>query len=172
MNTLEVLSELYAVRREVEKKAYWRFERGIGYAYPDELRKLDEQIAQIKKRTPGVPSVDFTLTSPPYDDASGESKNKTVVHVDGKKGIYIDEKRRYPISGKRLECVEKLLESDSLTTEDLEQFWSTSSQISNEIKEINTQVRKKLEIRYDLIIHSKSARSYSLNQEELDIRAS
>jgi len=101
-----------------------------------------------------------------------EFPTETIIHVDSKKGIYIDNKRKYPISGKRLKCVQKLLENVSLTAEDLEEFWSTSSQITNEINEINALVRKKLGIEHDLITHSKSARDYSLNREELSIEAS
>ena len=105
-------------------------------------------------------------------DTAGNKESRIEIFIDGKKGIYIDDQRKYSISGKRLECVQKFLESDSLTTQELEQFWSTSSQITNEIKKINALVRDNLKIDHDLIAHSKSARSYSLNRDALNIEAS
>ncbi|MDO8451325.1 MAG: hypothetical protein Q7S76_00465 [bacterium] len=51
MEPAKVLLELYAIRNEVEQKAHRRFAMGIGDAYTDDLRQIDEQIAQIEKRT-------------------------------------------------------------------------------------------------------------------------
>lgn len=149
--------------------------RGTGGRYASdiekEIDKLEEDLDAVeKKELANYPHV-FVVNAEKLLDSSDKTIPETI-YISPKKGIYIDDKRRYPISGKRLECVQKFLESDSLTKEDLEQFWSTSSQITNEIKEINTITRKKLGIEHDLITHSTSDRSYSLNQEKLKILAS
>ena len=60
----EVLSRLYAIRKEVEQKAYRRFAMGLGEAYPDELRQIDEQIAQIEKRVPNGTGFTLAATAP------------------------------------------------------------------------------------------------------------
>ena len=102
---------------------------------------------------------------------SSDDEQTVKIFIDRRNGIYIDMERRYGISGKRFDCVFKLIGSD-LTQEEISEFWSTPSQISHEIKTINRLVKKSLRIEYDLIVHSKTSRTYSLNREELQIVSS
>lgn len=50
MNNEETLVELYRIRIEIESRARRRFAMGIGDAYTDDLRKIDEQIKEIEKK--------------------------------------------------------------------------------------------------------------------------
>jgi len=165
MDNSRRLLELYGIRNELLHKY---FDLGLG-RYGDQIRELDEDIALLGGAQKSSFVLDPLLVPP---DAVKTEERKTIIHINKEKGIYIDKTRKYEISRKRLDCVLKLLESDSLTAEDLEEFWSTSSQITNEIKKINALTRNNLGIEHDLITHSKSARSYSLNREELNIEPS
>ena len=159
------LLELYGIRNELEQKY---FDFGVG---KEQIREINEDIAYLESRAPkGWSEIDPLLVL--STNAAQASEGAAVIHIDKVKGIYIDDARKYGIAGKRREFIWKLLESDSLTAEDLEEFWSTSSQIANEIKEINVLTRKNLGIEHDIITHSKSARTYSLNREKLDIEPS
>lgn len=139
----------------------------------------------------GKRKVSFTVTSNieayhkglKYPDGESEGQEdilprkgpiKISITIDKKKGIYKSEniENCYKIksSSKRFSLIEKLLHKDNVSINELEENTAqTASLIMKEIKDINTNFRKKLSVGYDLITHINTG-GYELNKEMFDIR--
>jgi|GEM_PF-6620083 len=106
-----------------------------------------------------------------HQSSTVERVARIKIYISSQKGIYVDQKRRYPIRGKskRFKCVQRLLEAGFLDSEDLKDFWKGSALRTNEIREINKLTGAKLELGDNLIIYSETAGHYALNTEKFDI---
>ena len=106
-------------------------------------------------------------------EAGGDKseKPKTEIVIDFQKGIYnvSNPKSIYEIRGKRFKTLECLIKNKSASLADLiANTGQTDALIVKEINGINSNVRK-LKVKFDLIIHSKTGGGYRLNNEELNI---
>lgn len=137
----------------------------IGATTP-EVEKLDAEMREIegnlRQSFRHLFVVDAKLLS------GGNKDGKTKIYFDDKKGIYIDAKRKYEIAKKRLRCVQRLIEAESLTSEDLLELWGNKQLISKEIRDINKTFRERLAIEIDLILHSATS-GYYVNRDDFEI---
>jgi len=100
-----------------------------------------------------------------------EGVGKKIIVIDPRRGIYDAKNHKliYEIRGKRLKIVEYLLEKNASLNDLVGHTGQSPIVISRAIKKINEIFRKKLKIKIDLIIHSKTS-GYKLNREQLIIK--
>lgn len=103
-----------------------------------------------------------------------QTVGKTIV-IDFQKGIYDPMKKKsiYEIRGKRRKIVEYLTKNSIASLSDLvATTGQTNALIVKEIKEINKNFRNILQVKDDLIVHSKTGGGYRLNRDSFSIKTS
>lgn len=100
----------------------------------------------------------------------GVDKNKEIIFIDDKKGIYKPTGETYAISRGRLEVVLYLRDKEKASLAQLKKLRGWTDQVvSQSIKNINDTFHNKID-KKDLIIHGNTS-GYSLNTDVFEIRS-